>query len=73
MLSVFISACTIPDTPYRFDGTFYEHGWIHANDTMIFECSDNREFETRCIADSGSDSLHGVWEPAIYCPTPLGE
>lgn len=43
------------------------------NDSIIYECSDNREFHTTCVAESDSDSLHGVWEPAIFCPTLPGE
>ena len=65
-------ACIHPEIPYHFEGDFHRHGWIHVNDSIIFECSDNREFHSKCVAN-GSDSLHGVWEPEIFCPTLPGK
>lgn len=66
------TACIEPRMPYHFEGTFYDDGWIHVNQSLIYECSDNREFHSSCVTDA-NDSYHGVWEPEIICPPVQGE
>ena len=67
-----ITACIHPEIPYHFEGSFHDHGWISVNQSIIYECSDEREFEARCTSDNDSDSFHGVWEPEIFCPSMSG-
>ena len=67
------SGCHIPDMNFTFNGNFLDDGRIPVNNTISFECSDNRTLQSKCVIEDNSDADNGFWEPdPTVCPNITG-
>ena len=68
-----VSGCHFPDMNFTFNGNFLDDGRIPVNNTISFECSDNRTLQSKCVIEDNSDADNGFWEPdPTVCPNITG-